>query len=281
MESRRTCAVVFAVAAIVFTSACGDEPPTVSTEPETAGSGSEPGAPATGGSGASAAGQEPTAPDELVATCGAVRFNDLPADPSSFPPLGDVEQDVDLTPVEGEHEFFEIHDWHIASESDDELVLFGIPHEQEFEAAPYADATLVRQDDSWVPSSWGQCRIDVSAEGWGHARFVLDPDVEPDPSSVSVAVQAWEVACASGQAPDGREVRPVVLSQDAISVSIVVLVEPVRGDAECPGNPSFSLEIELDEALGERSVFDASTEPALKRPWPPTESSLLSDGMDE
>ncbi|WP_165367499.1 hypothetical protein, partial [Phytoactinopolyspora endophytica] len=131
-----------------------------------------------------------------------------------------------------------------------------------------------RDDGSWVPDSWGQCRVSVNAPGWGNARFVLDPDVEPDPEVSSVAVQAWEMECASGQAPDGRGVRPVVLSEDEATVTVVVLVEPVTGGADCPSNPSFPLEIDLASPLGDRTILDASVDPALERPWPPTESSL-------
>lgn len=72
---------------------------------------------------------------------------------------------------------------------------------------------------------------------------------------------------------------PVVLASDETSVSIVVLVEPVSGAATCESNPSFPIEIDLGEPLGDRTIQDASVDPPLDRPWPPTRSSLDDQGL--
>ncbi|NEE04676.1 hypothetical protein [Phytoactinopolyspora halotolerans] len=274
-------AIALTSAALLTVAACGEEAPQVSTSTDGSGGDDTPPPAQDADRPGQAAADSPSA-DDLVATCGGIRFDELPADPSSFPPLGDDQaDDIDLTIAEGEAEFFDIHDWYVASESDDELSLFGIPHDPVPEGPPYASASFDREGDSWVPSSWGQCRVSIDAAGWGNAHFVLDPDVEPDPEAERIAVQAWEVDCAGGQVPEGREVRPVVLSEDETTVEIVILVEPVTGDATCPSNPSFPLEIELGAPLGDRAVVDASVDPALERPWPPTESSQMSNGMDE
>jgi hypothetical protein len=225
----------------------------------------------------------PNAPstDDLVATCGDVKFDTIPADPSSFPPVADIASHVDLPALRMEAGMFREYDWFIARESRRTVVLFGVPPEPPELGPPYASAALRRDGDRWEPRSWGQCRVEVSAPGWGSASFVLDPARAPDPSADRILVSAWENACASGQAPDGRKVRAVLLDADQEAVSIVVLVEPVRGGADCPGNPSFPLEVELDGPLGERTVYDASVDPSLVRPWPPTDRSLESHGMDE
>jgi hypothetical protein len=131
-----------------------------------------------------------------------------------------------------------------------------------------------------VPQGWGQCRIEVTAPGWGNARFVLDPGAEPDPTSSSVSLLVWEVACASGQAPDGRDIEPIIVAADEGSVSLVVLVEPSH-EASCPSNPSFPLRVDLAEPLGRRVIMDASVDPPFGRPWPPTQSSLDSQGFEE
>jgi hypothetical protein len=120
----------------------------------------------------------------------------------------------------------------------------------------------------------------VEAPGYGNARFVLDPDVEPTADDTTLSLLIMEMNCASGEPPIGREIRPVVTSDDT-SVSIVVLVEPVEGGADCPSNPWYPVEVELDEPLGDRAVFDASVVPALERPWPPTASSQSSLGLEE
>ncbi|AYY14351.1 hypothetical protein EF847_18280 [Actinobacteria bacterium YIM 96077] len=217
------------------------------------------------------------AASDLVVSCGPVEFGDIPADTSSLPALGERTSEIDLASIEGERELFEVHDWSIASESDDELELFGTAHDAPPDGPNHAYATLERADSGWVPRSWGQCGLEVDAPGWGHARFVLDPGTEPDAASSTVSLRAWEVDCANGQAPDDRAVEPVILDDDD-TVSVVILVEPVQEGAECPGNPSFSVELELDEPLGERAVYDASVDPAQERSWPPSESSLESQG---
>lgn len=219
-------------------------------------------------------------PDELVASCGRIQFDTIPANPSSFPPLGDDAWDeIDLAGLGAEADFFEEHDWSVATETDQTLHLIGVP--QEAAGPSYAYATFVREGDRWTPENWGGCRVTVAAPGWGNAHFVLDPETDPDPAGASVSVLAWEVDCANGEPPEGREVRPVILSEDSDAVSIVVLVEPVTGGANCQSNPSFPLEITLAEPLGDRTVYDASTDPALVRPWPPSESSLSSEGREE
>ncbi|NED95275.1 hypothetical protein G1H11_08095 [Phytoactinopolyspora alkaliphila] len=279
---RLTATIAFVSVTLLFAAACGDEAAHVTT-----GSGGEdPGA----GAQSTSAGQAPATPggapsmDDLVVSCGAVQFDELPPDPSSFPSLGDLADQIDFSVAEGEREFFKTHDWYVAAEADDELVLFGIPHEphaEDWDWNPlYADAVFDREGNTWVPSGWGQCQVSVEAAGWGNARFILDPDIEPDPEVNSIAVQAWEMDCTSGKAPEGRKIESVV-SEDDAKVTIVVLVEPDPGPATCPGNPSFPLEIELAAPLGDRTVVDASVHPALERPWPPTEWSLSTDGTRE
>jgi hypothetical protein len=139
----------------------------------------------------------------------------------------------------------------------------------------YGWAELTREGDGWEPGGgFGGCDINVTAPGFNSATFVLDPTVKPDPARTSISVLAWEHACADGRPPEGRQVRPVMLSADESSVSILVLVQPDPTPREtCPYNPSFPLEIELGAPLGDRLVFDASFQPALERLWPPPPSS--------
>jgi hypothetical protein len=225
------------------------------------------------------------AADQLRAACGAVEFDGLPADWSTLPALGAVEGDLDLAGLAAERWFFDAHDWFVAAHSRGTLTLFGVPRESpaadDGSRPGYAYASLTSGGQGWVPRGWGQCRIEVTAPGWGNARFVLDPEAEPDPDSSTVSLLAWETACANGQAPDGRDVEPVIVAAAEGSVSIVVLVEPVRGDAVCPSNPGFPLQVELGEPLGRRVIIDASVDPPYERPWPPTRSSLDSQGLDE
>lgn len=55
--------------------------------------------------------------------------------------------------------------------------------------------------------------------------------------------------CANGQAPTDRAVTPFVTETDE-TVSIVVLVERVKGDAACPGNPWYPITITSNRRSG-------------------------------
>lgn len=221
---------------------------------------------------------EPSDP-AVFASCGGVRFPDLPPDTSSFVRFASWSE-VDLANLGGEASFFEEfvdpYTWFLADQSASERVLFGEPTEPRAEDPPYAYAALELRDGQWAPRGWGGCRIELAAAGWGNARFRLDPAVRPDPQSPTVSVLATEVACAGGQAPQGRQVRAVVLDETDEVVSIVILVEPPRGYQTCPGNPSFEFQVDLGSPLGDRTILDASVYPPLEREWSPSEASDLA-----
>jgi hypothetical protein len=224
---------------------------------------------------ASGAGGEPSEA-AVFASCGGVRFPDLPPDTSSFVPFASWSE-VDLANIGGEASFFEEfvdpYKWFLADQSASDRVLFGEPTEPPAGDPPYAYAALELRDGHWAPREWGQCRIELGADGWGNARFRLDPAVHPDPQSLTVSVLATEMACAGGQAPKGRQVRAVVLDETDEVVSIVILVESPTGYQTCPGNPSFEFQVDLGSPLGDRTILDASAYPPLERERSPSEGS--------
>jgi hypothetical protein len=228
--------------------------------------------PAPQAGGTSGESSEPT----VFASCGGIRFPDLPPDTSRFIPFASWSE-VDLANLGGEASFFEefvdLYTWFLTDQSANARVLFGEPNEPGAGDPPYAYAALELRDGRWAPRGWGQCRIELEADGWGNARFRLDPAVRPDPHSRSVSVLATEMACAGGQAPQGREVRAVVLDETDEVVSIVILVEAPTGGQTCPGNPSFEFQVDLGSPLGDRTILDASVYPPLKREWSPGERS--------
>lgn len=229
---------------------------------------------------ASGASAEPSEP-AVFASCGGVRFHDLPPDTSTFEPFASWD-DLDLSNLDGEAPFFEEfadrYSWFLMDQSSSTRLLFGEPNEPREQDSPrgdplygdslYAYAYLELRDGRWAPRGWGDCRIELEADGWGSARFTLDPEVRPDPRSRTLSVRATEMGCAGGQAPKGREVRAVVLEETDQAVSIVVLVEPPTGDQTCPGNPSFAFHVDLRHPLGDRAILDASVYPPLEREWP-------------
>jgi hypothetical protein len=174
--------------------------------------------------------------------------------------------------------FADDYDWFYAERGAGRLVLFGQARVAPPPGEPeYAEATFVWENGAWKPWGWGECRLEVSAPGYGNASWVLD--TQPDAASTRLQILINERACASGQPPDGREIRPVIdLADDA--VTITVLVEPVSGGAECPGNPWYPVTVDLGEPLGKRTLYDGSAVPAMERSWPPSQSSLDSFGQE-
>ena len=117
--------------------------------------------------------------------------------------------------------------------------------------------------EGFTPTGWGQCHwAPLAPDGYGLAAWDLDGPTHP--ASHKLSLFANEVACASGLPPDDREVVPVVIGDDS-NLTITVLVESVAGFAECPSNPDFPIEVDLDEPLGNRALFDGSEIPPAVR----------------
>ncbi|MEO1064010.1 MAG: hypothetical protein AAFZ07_21530 [Actinomycetota bacterium] len=217
---------------------------------------------------------EPDDDVRLEVTCGDVRFDRLPPDPADLPPLDEDAQGALDRAATGRaaQEFAFLADavWRIAERSDERLVLLGVPVD---DGDGFVTASFQRVDGTWEIDGFGGCRVQVSAVGLGPAEVELDPSRPPDPGSTELPVLIREQACASGQAPIGREIVPVVTETDR-TVEIVVLVAPVSGGAECPGNPWHPITVELESPLGDRTVLDGSTQPPVERPWPPVNPEL-------
>lgn len=241
---RQTPLMVFVIA--LMTASCADE------------QGSDPGVPS-------------IAPDAsaLIASCGGNVFDRLPPDTSAFVPFDSFDE-LDLSRLDGETPYFlewaSEYEWFVTREEDGWRHLFGQPLTPGGDP-PYGSIGIQLRDGRWAPGGSGHCRIELSADGWGNARFVVDPAAPPDPESRRISVLATEHSCASGQAPAGREVRAVIQDQDERTVSVVILVEPTKGDASCQGNPAFPFQVELGSALGDREILDASIFPAESQ-WP-------------
>ena len=205
----------------------------------------------------------------LTASCGGAVFEQLPPDTSTFEPFGSFDE-LDLSRVGGEApyllEFASGYEWFVTQEGGDWRQLFGQPSRSGVDP-PYASMRIEMRDGRWAPVGWGQCRIELEADGWGNARFVVDPKTPSDPTADRISVLATENACADGQAPEDREVRSVILDQDERSVSIAILVEPTKGATTCQGNPAFPFEVKLGSPLGERKIVDASVFPPEPQ-WP-------------
>jgi hypothetical protein len=123
-------------------------------------------------------------------------------------------------------------------------------------------ASFVLGDDgTWTDWDRGSCRLAVVLpEGIGFAEWRLDPSNLPGPDATTVHVLASELACASGKAPIGRMLAPIVLENDeAVTIALEVRTRP--GGQDCPGNPEVPVDVELAAPLGTRGLFDGSTVP--------------------
>jgi hypothetical protein len=203
----------------------------------------------------------------LSATCGSNRFDSLPPDVSTLPAFT-AWDDLDLAGTRAELlGFVEAYDWFVTEETASARSLYGLPRSPEGSRTLAAYASLELRDGRWKPVGWGDCRIELGADGWGNARFEMDRSSSPDPSATTFTVLATEVNCAGGGPPTDRDVRAVVVDESEKAVAVLILVEPVQGAVTCQGNPDFPFEVELPSAIGDREVLDASGYPFEAR-WP-------------
>lgn len=218
---------------------------------------------------------------ELSARCGAVQLPvsgqpELPDRPLTDEARAAIESVEEVAP--GEAGFFDGYRWTIAEATADSIILFGSPIVELPPDAPrYANASFSKADGEWRPEGWGQCRVEVTAEGYGNAHWILDRNAAPDPESDTIAIEIMEQSCAGGQAPIGREVLPVI-TEAGDALSITVFVEPVVGGADCQGNPWHPITVTLNDPLGQRTLFDGAAIPPIERSWPPSASSVDSGG---
>lgn len=210
----------------------------------------------------------------LQASCGSI-----PIPGGAKPSLPDTPLDAEalqameaMTTVGAEPFFFNQYEWFIGDRTPERLELFGRSSTEPGTDAPgYAYAVFSPSGDGWDPQGLGQCAIEISAAGYGTADWEVEQ--RPGPSSTQLFLLITERACASGEAPVDRTIVPVVVNEPD-RVTITVLVEPVQGGADCPGNPPHPVTVELTEPLGQRRLFDGSQFPNVEITWPPGESGL-------
>ncbi|TCI99619.1 hypothetical protein [Aeromicrobium sp. IC_218] len=121
---------------------------------------------------------------------------------------------------------------------------------------------LEKQGDRLRVAGWGDCQprpVPVDAVAWA---MVTASAADLDPDAVSVPVRVTEQECTSSRDPEAHLHEPVVVETDR-TVTVYWTTEVVTGPQKCPGNPLADRIIELDEPLGDRTVLDGSTWPAI------------------
>ncbi len=108
----------------------------------------------------------------------------------------------------------------------------------------------------WKAAGWGDCRPNlILPEGIGTADWVWDDAGRPTPATQTFTARVTERACASGRAPIGRIVGPVVVPS-ADTVLVIFGVRSQQGTQTCPGNPGVPVPVDLGVPLGDRHLLD-------------------------
>lgn len=98
----------------------------------------------------------------------------------------------------------------------------------------------------------GDSELSEKGEGDTAVWEITNPtDLDRDSTTVSVAVT--RVGCSSGIT--GNLLDPSI-DYESDRVVIRIDVEPLEGEADCPGNDAIALDVQLDEPLGQRTLVD-------------------------
>jgi hypothetical protein len=154
-------------------------------------------------------------------------------------------------------DYFPDSGWHRVREAPDG-VTFVAPGNTE---TRWFEVTVGLLEGSLQAIIQGECTLAIaSPDGVSFGRWWLDPAAPPPtPESTLIAILLRELACASGKPPEGRVLPPTtVMTAEAIEVAIGIRE---MGNADCPGNPAYSMQLVLPEPVGTRALFDASEFP--------------------
>ncbi|MYH97715.1 MAG: hypothetical protein F4129_14565 [Acidimicrobiia bacterium] len=118
-------------------------------------------------------------------------------------------------------------------------------------------AGVERRGDRWIfagEAAGPPCEPAVPLPA-GLARVEVRLDSMPSPADTTIDVLVTEQGCANGREMGEALRGPQVIETDE-AVLVAFAVVPVAGGANCPGNPSTAVTIELSEPLGQRRVYD-------------------------
>jgi hypothetical protein len=98
-------------------------------------------------------------------------------------------------------------------------------------------------------------------KGVNGASWWVDPLALPlDAATTHIPALVMEHACASGQAPVGRVLGPVIDDQPERVIVTFAVRAQVR-DQDCPSNPALGVPFDLPTPLGARPLLDGGEIP--------------------
>lgn len=126
-------------------------------------------------------------------------------------------------------------------------------------APPRPSLAVIRRapDGEWFTAQSGPCWTRKVVNG--RTAVYWEPADVLDPTARSVPILVKEMACASGQPPDGRVRLEVEERDDAVLITATVV--PLSGSQTCPGAPPAEVLVQLSSALDMRELFDGGAVP--------------------
>ncbi len=193
--------------------------------------------------------------DPLVSCPGtpAVRYSQL-IDPPSIDDVDHPAVDVLRTELDTPGgESLPRRRW-VVIDIDDDLATFAA-----LSPGGFGVAGVERRGDKWIfaGEAFGRpCEPAVPLPaGLAPVEVHLDPDALPDPADAAINLLVTEQGCASGREMGDALKGPQIVETDT-AVLVAFAVIPIAGMADCPGNPSASVTVELSEPLGQRTLYD-------------------------
>ena len=145
-------------------------------------------------------------------------------------------------------------DWQVIN-IDEDSATFAVTAPEGFGSATFERTSR----DNWVIVGSGTgppCEpVVVLPEGLNRVAIRLDPDSPPSPEDAAIQVLVTEESCASGREMGDALLGPQVIETDEAVLVAFAAVSPI-GPADCPGNPSTPVTIQLSQPLGQRTLHD-------------------------
>ena len=150
--------------------------------------------------------------------------------------------------------------WHQTSEANG-LATFFAPNPNGVDPDGQLGVYLILEQEGqvWDWAGAGQCRPTAFTEQYGVATWRLAGS-DTSTNTTSFTADVTELACAGAQSAEER-IQPPIIEYTENSVIVTFFVEPLSGFQECPGNPSSTVEIQLAQPLGARTLLDGAVWP--------------------